>query len=57
MAGLQAVAIAIGLTMANFGVQAFSDVPDFAVAFERSFFQATAVLTCYVCMRISNENN
>jgi hypothetical protein len=57
MSALQALAVAIGLTMANFAVPLFSELPNFGTALERSFFQATAVLTCYICIRVSNETN
>ena len=46
---MKAFSVFIGLVVANLAYQLTSTVPDYGVAFERSWFQGTA-LFCYYLM-------
>jgi len=46
-----AITVALGLTIANFAWQALGGDPQWAVAGERSFFQAMAVVACWLSAR------
>lgn len=45
---MKALLVAVGLGLSNFAYQYFMQEPNFAVAFERTWFQANALLTYYL---------
>ena len=48
------LATGLGLIVANYGFQAFAEMPSFMAATERSFFQAMALGVAYLTIRTAN---
>lgn len=44
--------LAIGLTVGNLVYQRFQGNPDYMIAFERSYFQAFAILGCWLIVSL-----
>lgn len=52
---MAAIAIILGLSAGNFFYQAVMVSPDYALALERSFFQASAIIAFIVIRALSAE--